>query len=92
MDEKQYHQFTDNLNEAYDLLDSELNKAMEKFKWWPKDPIHAVGIMEEESGETMKAALQNVYDRKSDEEIIKEAAQTGAMAIRVIMGILDNRT
>lgn len=66
---------------------SELEKAEEKHPDFPKDIIHQVAIMIEESGEAMRAALQHVYEGGSKEELRLELKQTGAMCIRCLENI-----
>jgi NTP pyrophosphatase (non-canonical NTP hydrolase) len=65
----------------------ELRRAEKKFPTWPLDPIHAVSILAEESGEAVKAALHFYYDKESIEEFRKEVIQTGAMALRLLIFI-----
>lgn len=72
-------------NDALYLILNELNKAESKYPLWPEDVIHAVAIMIEEAGESMKAALEYVYESGSRDDLIKELAQTGAMVLRVLM-------
>lgn len=55
---------------------SELRKAEAKFPGWPDDVVHGAGIVAEEAGETMQAALGLYYGRGSVEKLRKEAAQT----------------
>jgi len=74
-----------------DLIFIELRKAERKFPFWPKDIVHGAGILVEEAGETMKAALDYYYGRTIDKsELKKEAAQTGAMAIRLLVSLLSD--
>lgn len=71
----------------------ELNRARAKFPTWPDDPIHAAGVVLEESGELMRATLQACYEKRHDPpfaqiaEVRQEAIQTGAMAIRFLLSI-----
>lgn len=74
---------------AVEMMRRELERAKNKFPEYPKDVIHGAGILAEESGETVRAALDYHYLDGSNSEIIKEAAQTGAMAIRLISNILN---
>jgi hypothetical protein len=62
----------------------ELRRAETIHPRWPKDIIHSVGIMCEESGEAIQAALDNVYAGKPLSAIKTEVIQTGAMAIRIL--------
>lgn len=74
--------------EAVERILSELRKAEAKHPGWPDDPIHAVGILVEEAGEAMQAAIDYTY-KATDEETLEhlrtELAQTGAMAIRALL-------
>jgi len=72
------------------LILKELHKAEEKFPQWPFDPVHGAGILVEEAGETMQAALDYYYGRSfGTSRIIHEAAQTGAMAIRLLISLIN---
>ncbi len=68
---------------------AELERAGLKFPTWPTDPIHAVTVVAEESGELQRAVLQAVYEphKGSLEDARTEAIQTAAMAIRFAMGV-----
>lgn len=70
---------------------AELAHAEEKHPIWPKDKIHAVAKMCEESGECLQAAndYTDIEGNKTENlnRIKKEAAQTGAMAIRLLYNI-----
>ena len=73
---------------AVELIFAELRKAEAKFPGWPDDPIHGAGILCEESGEAMQAALDYYYGRTTDtDRLKKEVAQAGAMAIRLLVSI-----
>lgn len=89
---KQYEQsITARHTKAVNMaVEHELNKALEKFPKWPTDFVDSVAIMAEESGETVKAALQYKWEGKPKHEIYKEAAQTAAMCFRVMVHILDS--
>lgn len=73
-------------------IELELRKAKKKFPNWPDHPAAQAGIVSEESGELMKAALLWKYERgktddhqmKQKEEMKLEAIQTAAMAIRFL--------
>ena len=65
----------------------EYELVLEKHPDFPSDVIHQAAVMDEESGETIQAALQFVYEGGSIEKVRKEAAQTGAMAMRVLMNL-----
>lgn len=66
------------------ILD-ELARAEQKFPKWPTDPVHAAAVVAEEAGELVQAALQHTYERDCWSEMVKEAVQTGAMALRFLI-------
>lgn len=66
-----------------DAIFDELRRAEAKFPGWPDDLIHGVGILVEEVGETMQAALQHVYEGGSIERVKEESTQAAAMAMRL---------
>lgn len=73
-----------------DILNSiaiELHKAETKHPAWTKDVIHATSIMQEESGEAIRAAIQYVYENGNIVELKKELIQTAAMCIRVLKNL-----
>ena len=72
---------------AMNLILNELKAAKEKWPNWVIDPVHASGILNEEAGETMQASLDFCYSNGSIEQMKKEAAQAGAMAIRFLENI-----
>ena len=74
---------------AIQLVLGELDKAEEKFPTFPTDPIHAAGVVGEESGELQQAALQWTYETGDRTHCIKEAIQTAAMALRFIIAAQD---
>ena len=71
--------------EAMILIVAELSKAEEKHPGWPDDQIHAVGILTEEVGEAMQAAIDHTYRNTGTDHLKEELAQCGAMAIRALM-------
>ena len=70
---------------------SELIKAKNKYPDWPDDIIHQVSIMNEEAGESIRAALNHVYHNEPIEELEGELIQTAAMCIRCLEAINENR-
>ena len=70
---------------AIDSIFDELRAAEEKHPGWPEDKIHAVAIMVEEAGESMRAAIDYTYSAGDIEHLRKELAQTGAMCLRALM-------
>lgn len=67
----------------------EVRKATQKFPTWPTDPLHALAVLGEEFGELTKEMVQMVYEpHKTDKDTIrKEAIQTAAMALRLVMSL-----
>ncbi len=74
---------------ANTLINTELEKAKNKFPLWPTDPIHAMAVLGEEFGELTKDVLQLTYEpgKTTKENLRIEAIQTAAMAIRFLMSI-----
>ncbi len=70
---------------AIELIFAELRKAEQKHPGWPMDQIHAVGILVEEAGEAMQAAIDHTYAGGDVEKLRTELAQIGAMAIRALL-------
>jgi hypothetical protein len=73
------------LDQIFDEIKAEYERAEEKFPIWPDDPIHAAAIVGEESGELLQAALQCEYEDGDAESMVKEAIHTAAMAVRFLM-------
>jgi Flp pilus assembly protein CpaB len=71
--------------EAITEMLQELERARLIHSRWPTDPIHQVAIMEEESGESVRAALRMVYEGGSIEDLRTELIQTGAMVMRCLV-------
>lgn len=65
----------------------ELERAEQKHPNWPIDILHQVAILNEESGEVTKAALQFEYEGCSLEEVENELIQTAAMCLRMLKNI-----
>lgn len=79
-----------NKAEVIEIIFDELRKAEEKHPGWPSDVVHAAAILGEEAGEVVKAALDLHYGgfKEMDMDNLKtEAAQTGAMAIRLLVNL-----
>ena len=75
--------------QANGWITNEILAAEEKHPHWPKDVIHQAAIVAEEAGELVQAALQYHYEGGSPDRVRKEAIQTGAMAHRLLMHMLD---
>jgi hypothetical protein len=66
------------------IILAELRRAEAKYPAWPADLIHQVAIMQEESGEAIRAALNHVYHGEPLEEVRGELVQTAAMCLRCL--------
>ena len=66
------------------LINDELESAIKKYPDFPIDLIHQVSIMNEEAGESIRAALNHVYHNEQIENVRNEIIQTAAMCIRVL--------
>lgn len=77
--------------DAIRIIEVELELALEKWPHWPADPVHAAAVVAEEAGELMQACLDITYAPApfyfQRANIQKEAAQVGAMAIRMLMHV-----
>lgn len=76
-------------HKAVEELFAALRHAEEKWPGWGKDPVHAVAVLAEEAGELVKAANEFYWENGSRDQMIKEAAQVGAMALRFLIGMDD---
>lgn len=72
------------LKEALKLILAEVKCARRKHPTWPIDPVYQAAIVQEEAGELVKAALENVQEGKSEMRMITEAIHTAATAIRFL--------
>lgn len=81
-----------NRNEIWQSIELELRKAKKKFPNWPDHPAAQAGIVCEESGELMQAALEFKYEKGKKEQTVDqqkeqmriEAIHTAAVAIRFL--------
>jgi hypothetical protein len=73
---------------ALSMVENEIDLAELKHPGWPTDIVHAVAIMMEEAGEAMQAALDVYYKDGDREQLKKELAQTGAMAMRCLLHLV----
>lgn len=74
-----------NEDEAIELIRAELKRAREKHPIFPTDLIHGVGVLCEESGEAMQAALNHIYHGGKKSHVKEELTHAGAMAVRNLM-------
>jgi hypothetical protein len=74
----------DGMVESMEEIYKEVERAKNKFSFWPNDIIHAAAIVNEESGELIRAALQFNYEGGNIEDAKKEAIQTAAMCVRFL--------
>jgi len=71
---------------------AELDRAERIHPEWPKDMIYQAAIVNEESGELIKAVLENRFEPNKDisiYDLAREAIQVGAMAIRFLKHLPD---
>lgn len=68
----------------FNIILAELRMAEAKYPAWPADLIHQVAIMQEESGEAIRAALNHVYHGEPIEDVRGELVQTAAMCLRCL--------
>ena len=75
-----------------DMIYNQLRVAEKKFPGFPHDIVHGACILVEEAGEAAKEALDFFYGRSENTiELEKEVAQTGAMAIRFLLRLLNEK-
>ena len=70
--------------QAAQLALAEIQRAKEKWPDWPMDPVHAAGVVAEESGELLRAAMEYYYDDGPHAAMLTEAIHTAATALRFI--------
>ena len=73
------------IERVFNWVLEELHRAEMKFPGWPEDVVHAAAIVGEESGELIEAALDAYYGRGDIETVRKEAIQTAAMSVRLLI-------
>lgn len=77
---------TMSIDAALMLIRQEVERAQRKHPVWPASQTHAAAIVCEEAGELIKEALHLEHENCGDEaEYLKEAIQTGASAVRLLM-------
>ena len=65
----------------------EVTRATKKHFHWPHDTIHAAAIVNEESGELTRAALQYQYENGPLSAMRTEAIHTGATTVRFLINL-----
>ena len=79
---------THNIEEIMGRIWQELDRAQSLHPHWPADIVHAAGIVAEESGELIRAALRHEYAEGGTlEDVRTEAIQTATTAIRLLMNL-----
>ncbi|CAL2092093.1 conserved hypothetical protein [Tenacibaculum sp. 190524A05c] len=73
--------------EIIQKIKEELLKAEQKHPFWPDDILHQIAIVNEESGEATRAALQFQYEEGELDEVKNELIQTAAMCIRMLKNL-----
>lgn len=74
---------------------AELARAKTKFPEWPKDPIHAYAVVQEEVGEGIRSALHAMYEYGDQgrpvalAELRTECIQSIAMLYRFVLSLYD---
>jgi hypothetical protein len=81
---KQGNNITPLNSEILEYIRLELDSAKKKYTDFPQDIIHCVSIMNEEAGESIRAALNHVYHGESINKLKEELIQTAAMCIRCL--------
>lgn len=73
----------------YRLIEAEKLRSERLHHYWPNDLIHAVSIMNEEAGESIRAALNYIYQDDSIDHVREELIKTAAMCGRCLEAIDD---
>lgn len=75
------------------MMIEELDRAEIKHPEWTSDAVHAAGILSEESGEAMQAAVDfnATGDRDNLVCLETETIQTGAMCLRLLLNLQEFR-
>ena len=75
------------------MMVEELGRAELKHPEWTSDAVHAAGILAEESGEAMQAAVDfnATGDRDNLVCLETETIQTGAMCLRLLLNLQEFR-
>ena len=79
------------IQKILDLVLTELARAEQLHPEWPgHDLVHAAGIVAEESGELIRAALRHEYaEGGTMEDVRTEAVQTATTCLRLLLNLED---
>jgi hypothetical protein len=84
--------------EAWWVIMTEYKESCKKHPYFPSDPLRRTCIMMEEAGEAMKAAVDVTRYPITPEELTEkqqelwnEMVQTGAMVIKNLLAMIDDR-
>ena len=75
------------MNNIIQEISDELDRATKQHPNYPKDIIHQVSIMNEEAGESIRAALNYYYENGKISDVWEELIQTAAMCVKVLQHI-----
>lgn len=73
--------------EIIEAILTEVKRAEKKHPRWPKDYIHSAAIVNEESGELIRSAIQLTYEGGDINDMRKETIQTAATCIRLLKNL-----
>lgn len=71
--------------EIFNSIDEELTKAISKHPNFPKNIFEQIAIMQEESGEAVRACLHYKHEDGNVQDIAEELIQTAAMCVRMLL-------
>lgn len=74
-----------NKQEVLDSINVELEKAILKHPDFPENIFEQIAIIQEESGEAVRACLHYKHESGNIHNISKELIQTAAMCIRMLL-------
>ena len=69
------------------LIEEELERAENLHPEFPKDILHQIAIVNEESGEATRASLHYIYEKGTLENVEMELIQTAAMCVRMLKNL-----
>ena len=76
---------TMDVNEIFNEILTELDRAENKFPEWPRDIVHATAILAKCVGECLATAIKLYSRREGDINILrKQFIETGAMVVRCL--------